>query len=194
MSGAEPTRRRPPGRPQRLDEAGVPTRERLLVAATELCVEQGFEGVTVAEVARRAGVSTPGLYNHFGSRSELMVEACRRALHRLDGDDPGPLRDPVATARRYLSPDFADARVLQLELHLASLRHDDVRDLLAKWHGDMAARWGASVGADPATVKAWFLLLLGLAQLDALETLAAADDELTATVERLLPPLFASER
>jgi AcrR family transcriptional regulator len=178
------------GRPQKVDRGGVPTRARLLAAATAACVEHGFEGVTVADIARRADVTTPALYNHFSSKSELMVEACRVALHTFGTPDPAAARDPAAVVRRYLSPEFADARVLQSELHLAALRHDDVRDLLAAWHEEMAGIWGDHQHADRPTVTAWFLLLLGLAQLDALRSLGPPPGPLHDAVVRMAEALF----
>ena len=53
------------GRPPKIDEHGTPTRERLLRAAVEACVEFGYDGATLADIARRAGVSTPAVYSHF---------------------------------------------------------------------------------------------------------------------------------
>lgn len=178
------------GRPPKLDDRGRPTRERLLAAAAAACVEHGFEGVILGDIASRAGVSTPAIYNHFGGKSDLLVQACRWALARMAVPDDDATPDPAAVVRRYLSPEFADARVLQLELHLASLRHDDVRDLLAKWHGDNAAAW-TDAGADLATVKLWYLLLLGLAQLDAVTSLDVGHDRLEAGAQELVARLFA---
>jgi AcrR family transcriptional regulator len=48
------------------------TRQRILTEAWEL-VEKGGSGVTLAEIARRAGVSRQALYLHFGDRSGLFV-------------------------------------------------------------------------------------------------------------------------
>lgn len=180
------------GRPPKLDDEGRPTRERLLAAATAACVEHGFEAVTVSDIAKRADVSTPAIYNHFSGKSELIVEACRLAL---EGIRPASQRAPVEpheVIRRYLSDEFADARTLQLELHLAAQRHPDVADLLATWHGEHTARW-VDAGADVATVKAWYLLLLGIAQVDALSSLATTPAELEACLQPLVAALFSTD-
>lgn len=193
MAGAEPVR---PGRPPKVDDDGVPTRDRLLAAASEAFVERGFEGVTMADIARRADVSTPAIYNHFDGKTELIVEACRAAIGLMGPPEVHGRRDPRAVVRRYLSPDFADARRLQLELHLASMRHPDVADLLAKWHGDNAREWETRVppGGDPlVTVKHFYLLLLGLAQIDALGSLATDHDAMVAMAEHLVTALFPEE-
>ena len=47
------------GRASKVDEHGTPTRERLIRAAVEACVEHGYDGATLSDIARRAGVSTP---------------------------------------------------------------------------------------------------------------------------------------
>lgn len=180
------------GRPPKLDDQGRPTRERLLAAAMAACVEFGFEGVTLGDIASRAGVSTPAIYNHFDGKSDLLVQACRWALARMAVPDHGDGPDAAGVVSRYLSPEFADARVLQLELHLASLRHDDVRDLLAKWHGDNASVW-TSAGVELTTVKLWYLLLLGLAQLDAVTSLEVGHAQLERHAQQLVARLFAPE-
>lgn len=183
-----------PGRPPKTDDDGVPTRERLLAAAAAAFVERGFEGVTLADIARRAEVSTPAIYNHFDGKTELIVAACRWALEGMGAPIDNSRRDPVAVVRRYLSDDFADARRLQLELHLASMRHPDVADMLAKWHGDNAREWADKLPGDPdplATVKVFYLLLLGLAQVDALSSLDVPRQTLTRRVEALVRVLFA---
>lgn len=57
-------------------------RERLLQAAQELIGSEGYAGVSVAAVARRAGVGTGSVYTHFPSKGELLSEVFRRAAGR----------------------------------------------------------------------------------------------------------------
>jgi AcrR family transcriptional regulator len=47
------------------------TRQKLMQAAHELIVEAGFDGMTTAAVARRAGVSEGAIYRHFPSKEAL---------------------------------------------------------------------------------------------------------------------------
>jgi AcrR family transcriptional regulator len=49
------------------------TRERLRAAARELFEERGYDGVTVAEIATRGHVSVKTLFQHFGSKEELLM-------------------------------------------------------------------------------------------------------------------------
>ncbi|MBO8186381.1 TetR/AcrR family transcriptional regulator [Streptomyces spirodelae] len=53
----------------------------LLQAARELIEEQGFESLTMAAAAERAGVSRRGAYLHFSTRGELLT-----ALYRSLGE------------------------------------------------------------------------------------------------------------
>ena len=47
----------------------------ILVATIQLLSEVGYTRVTVAEVARRAGVSKPAIYRRWAQKSQLVVEA-----------------------------------------------------------------------------------------------------------------------
>lgn len=57
-------------------------RERLVVAAVDLFVEQGYDATTVAEIADRAGVTKSTFFRHFPDKRELLV-AGQDALSRL---------------------------------------------------------------------------------------------------------------
>jgi AcrR family transcriptional regulator len=85
------------------------TRDRIARAAVELHEEKGVAQTTVAEIARRAGVTRLTVYNHFADLSEL-IPACSAhymALHpppdlgsALALEDPGE-RVRAALARLY---------------------------------------------------------------------------------------------
>jgi AcrR family transcriptional regulator len=49
-------------------------RAAVLDAAIELLAQEGYAGCSMAAVAARAGIATGSLYQHFGSKSELVVE------------------------------------------------------------------------------------------------------------------------
>ena len=58
------------------------TRERIARATAELHEEKGVAQTTVAEIARRAGVTRLTVYNHFAGLSELLP-ACAAHYERL---------------------------------------------------------------------------------------------------------------
>ena len=49
-------------------------REEILCATLELAAEQGLESVSLAQIAKKVGIRTPSLYNHFESKDELIAE------------------------------------------------------------------------------------------------------------------------
>ncbi|MCI1749349.1 MAG: TetR/AcrR family transcriptional regulator [Acidipropionibacterium sp.] len=70
-------------------------RGRILDAAARLFVEHGADGVTIAAVARAAGVSKGGLFYHFASKEALIEGLVDRYVESFDrlitaaGDTPG---------------------------------------------------------------------------------------------------------
>jgi AcrR family transcriptional regulator len=171
------------------------TRQRLLDAAVAACAEHGFEGVTVGDVAERAGVSAPAIYNHFEGKTDLLVAAGRDALDRLRPPDAAGLR-PGDIARAFLAKDFASSRRLIVELHAAASRHPEVAALLATWHRENATQWRRRVpGSDQdAVVKTFFAVLLGLAQIDSLSGLRARAASVADIADDLVESLFADTR
>ena len=55
-------------------------KQALVDAALELIEEKGPLAFTIAEAAKRAGVSAAAPYRHFGSRDELLVETARQGF------------------------------------------------------------------------------------------------------------------
>lgn len=179
------------GRPPKVDEDGVATRERLLRAGVASCVEFGFDGATVADIAARADVSAPAIYNHFGGKVELLVAAGRDALARLAPQDPTTRPQAADVVRTFLAPDFEPTRRLLIELHGAAGRHAEVAALLADWHTERADRWrSASNVDDDAVVKIFFALLLGLCHIESLSALPASQQSLVRYAEALASALF----
>jgi AcrR family transcriptional regulator len=58
-------------------------REEIAVAARDLFAERGYRAVGVDEIARRAGVSPPVLYDHFDSKRDLYAHLLERQADEL---------------------------------------------------------------------------------------------------------------
>ena len=86
-------------------------REKVLDVAGTLFRERGFEGIGVADIMKRAGLTHGGFYGQFASKDDLAAEATERVLknprwqERLTGK-PNPSFAEVV--RGYLSPDHRD--------------------------------------------------------------------------------------
>lgn len=57
-------------------------RQKLLNAAVSLVSEQGFQGLKISEIARRADQATGSFYKHFKSKEDLCAEVFRIATVR----------------------------------------------------------------------------------------------------------------
>lgn len=57
---------------------GDARRERILAEATREFAENGYRGASLGEIAKRAGLSQPGLLHHFRSKQDLLVAVLQR--------------------------------------------------------------------------------------------------------------------
>src|SRR5262245_30004935 len=86
-------------------------REKILAVAGTLFREHGFDGIGVADIMKRAGLTHGGFYGHFSSKDALAAEITERVigrdgwLQRLTGSASPSFRDVV---RKYLSPRHRD--------------------------------------------------------------------------------------
>ncbi len=185
------------GRPPKSGEAS--TSDRLLDAAADACVADGFEGVTLAGIAERAGVTAAAIYNHFADKDELLYAAGRRGLLKLTATLSPEASGASAVhnvAAAYLRPEMASTRRLFLELHLAAARHPELAGYLAVWHSEFAKvlqDLGTGDSATPASVKSLFLLLLGLCHLEDLDAIEAPASDLADRVDRMVDALYPRE-
>ena len=56
-----------------VDDATVA--DRLIAAAAEVFAEKGYDGAGVAEIARRADLTTGAIYSRYSGKAELLIEA-----------------------------------------------------------------------------------------------------------------------
>lgn len=56
---------------------GEQTRAAILSAALDVAARDGLEGVTIGILADRLGMSKSGVFSHFGSRDELLIEVLK---------------------------------------------------------------------------------------------------------------------
>src|SRR4051794_23437648 len=101
-------------------EATAATRERIVEAALRQFLEHWYDEVTIAGIAKAAGVSQQTIVNHFGSKERLLDSA-------IDHLEPEQFRescdDPVdGLVRDYEGGGDATIRFLALEERVPSLR------------------------------------------------------------------------
>lgn len=144
----------------------------------------------MTHIADRAGISGPAVYKHFEGKADLLIQAARYSLDEMLDVAPPDDAGPRTTARRWLAADFAATRRLLLELHLAAGRDDDLAGLLADWHLERTEVWQDTVDDPVDRIKTFYLLLLGLAQIDALDSLPARAELVEQHVDRMVDALF----
>ena len=92
-------------------ERAQANREKILDAAARLFRERGYDGVGVADIMKRAGLTHGGFYGHFGSKDYLAAEITARVLvaddwlEQLTGKADPSLAEAV---RSYLSQAHRD--------------------------------------------------------------------------------------
>ena len=94
---------------------GKERREQLLDVGRKLFAEKGFEATTVEEIAAKAGVSKPVVYEHFGGKEGLYAVVVDREMRALLDGITGALR-PGARPRAARAGGDGAAR-LHRELH-----------------------------------------------------------------------------
>jgi AcrR family transcriptional regulator len=67
----------------------------ILDATRAALVEQGWSGLTMSDVAERAGVAKTTLYRRWGSKNDLVVDAVAVLFDELELPDGGSLRADV---------------------------------------------------------------------------------------------------
>lgn len=127
QAGGDRTRRLPGG------QHGIPRdvvernqRERLIAAMAEVCAERGYAAVAVADVARRASVSTASFYKQFEDKQACLLASFRELLGRLleavEGACEGEVgqdekvKAGVRLAAGLLARDVPTARLLTVEI------------------------------------------------------------------------------
>jgi AcrR family transcriptional regulator len=94
------------GSKPRVRMTGQQRRAQLLDVARQLFAERGFEAASIEEIAHRAGVSKPIVYEHFGTKEGIYEVVKDREVQRLIaqitdslvGDHPRILLEQAATA------------------------------------------------------------------------------------------------
>jgi AcrR family transcriptional regulator len=109
---------RAPGRP--LDTA---IDEQLLRATQDLLIKQGYERLTMDEVARQCGASKTTIYRRWPGKAALAVAAAAALFQPPEVPDTGDLReDLLACGRAYRQQEGRNAQVLTSVMSAA--QHD----------------------------------------------------------------------
>ncbi|MBZ9559159.1 MULTISPECIES: TetR/AcrR family transcriptional regulator [Modicisalibacter] len=167
---------------------GLARRERLLDAARDVFLEQGYAGASVNEIVARAGGSLATLYKQFGNKEGLFMAALERHIAtawvvleegRREATVPEQVLYDLGRRMLELSLDpgvmrlkrglaFEAERVPELGEMFLSRGPDRIRRELATYLAEQVAR-GRLVIDDPREAAGMFMgMLLGEWHIDAL--------------------------
>jgi len=113
----------------RVRMSGKERREQLLDIGRTLFADKGFDGTSVEEIADKAGVSKPVVYEHFGGKEGLYAVVVDREVRRLleritaslQGNHPRELLEQAAGALLdYVEKDTDGFRILVRDSPVAS--------------------------------------------------------------------------
>src|SRR5690349_13699752 len=130
-SSSTPSSSEKPRRARRTRMTGAERRQQLLEIGRTLFAAKGFEGTSVEEIAAKAGVSKPVVYEHFGGKEGLYAVVVDREMRRLldmvtgslTAGHPRELCERAASALRRAIEDYTDGfRILVRDSHVPQAR------------------------------------------------------------------------
>ena len=156
--------------------SGKERREQLLDVGRALFAEKGFDGTSVEEIAERAGVSKPVVYEHFGGKEGLYAVVVDREVRRLlgrmtaslDGEHPRDLLEQAAGALLdYVDTDTDGFRILVRDSPVASSTGTFatlISDIATQVEHVLAGQFKA-LGYDPRLAGLYSQALVGMVAL-----------------------------
>jgi len=90
------------GSAERRRRESAETRQRILDAARDLFVENGFEATSMRAIAQRIEYTPTAIYHHFANKETLLTELCSQDFRALAAafQRIGRVEDPVERLRR----------------------------------------------------------------------------------------------
>jgi AcrR family transcriptional regulator len=127
---AEPSTSSRRGRPK--GDKRERTRAALIEAAIQIIRERGYEGLTLATVAERAGMTTGAIYGNFRNRTDLLMAVGEVSGSPITpplwpGMSFGELMAGTAEALIQALPQRRAAMVGTLGFHIQTLTHEDMQ-------------------------------------------------------------------
>lgn len=125
------------GRAESVDRPKAVT-ENLLEAAVEVFAEHGFEAARVAEIARRAGLTTGAIYARWRGKRALIVDAVGHASPQFMDLPPVAAHAPAPEVLTALGTNLTDvhhsrSRDVMVEAFVSARRDGDFRAAVARF-------------------------------------------------------------
>ena len=149
----------------------------------EVCAERGYAQTSVAEVAKRAGVSSLTFYKQFAGKRDGMLAAHRQLLGRLleevdrvsEGESARGAKMTISTALALFAADPPSARLLTIEVLAAGPEG-------VKRHDAMVEAFAERLGSDWVRAAGMLALIGKRVVSGEADRLPGLEEELVATV------------
>jgi AcrR family transcriptional regulator len=160
----------------RVRMSGKERREQLLDIGRSLFAAKGFDGTSVEEIAEKAGVSKPVVYEHFGGKEGLYAvvvdrevrRLLERITHSLSGEHPRELLEQAASGLlEYVEKDTDGFRILVRDSPVASTSGtfaSMISDIATQVEHVLAGQFKAR-GYDPKLAGLYSQALVGMVAL-----------------------------
>ena len=160
-------------KPARSRMTAAERREQLIEISRTVFSEKGFDGASVEEIAARAGVSKPVVYEHFGGKEGVYAVVVDREVRQLlgmmrealDGGTPRLLLEQAAFALLdYIEQSSEGFRILVRDTPLGSASGSYVSiisDIATRVEGILVDEFKRR-GFDPKTAPMYSQMLVGM--------------------------------
>ncbi len=129
-------------------------KELVAKAATRIIARSGFEGMTMREVAKEAGISYGSVFHYFETKDAVLLEAGRYVINRqiesiLSELESAPTRSPLAKLKGLLLRDAVvdettyDGTVVWTAFVVAAAHNES----FAEEHEKISTKWIATLEA-----------------------------------------------
>ncbi len=158
VSSVPSRHRSTPARAVGAPEAVESTRERILNSAARLFAEQGFDSVSMPEIANASGITAGAIYKHFSSKADLLLEVVKGAIQSIPllaqaTDGIKDARDLPVFAAAYTKPALKLLRQLTIEVHSATAKDRKVKKLVSQSNERAIKRMSESIAAAQTSGK-----------------------------------------
>ncbi|MBV9379462.1 MAG: TetR/AcrR family transcriptional regulator [Streptosporangiaceae bacterium] len=150
---------------------GKERREQLLDIGRRLFAERGFEGTSIEEIAAKAGVSKPVVYEHFGGKEGLYAVVVDREVDRLltmatalldGGHSRAKFEAGAVTLLRYIDDNADGFRILVRDSNPASGTFGTLLSDIAGQVEYILADFLRLRGRDPKLAPMYAQMLVGM--------------------------------
>lgn len=205
-----------PGEPGLRDRKKARRRDEIIAAAKDLFAHRGIDATTMADIAAAVGISTPTVFNYFGSKDGILIAMITegttearntdKALHWREGTDLTGLITELFLRVSSRTLEIAGKRVWRYA-EAAAIRHPDADlsrqyaevsaaliDVVADFLGDLSLTTRAGSDCSPAFLATvfhdvWMPCFIRLITEEA-ETLTEHESALRSRFEPLVRLIF----